>query len=84
MSANKKFTGIASDLYKEQTKIIQSQRNQIKELQEQNTHLTQRMEYLEEINTEYKELKSAADEKFFKDCQHGMHGKGLVSNYVCS
>ena len=59
MSANKKFTGIASDLYKEQTKIIQSQRNQIKELQEQNTHLTQRMEYLEEINTEYKELKSA-------------------------
>ena len=24
------------------------------------------------------------DEKFVKDSQHGMYGKGLVSNYVCS
>ena len=24
------------------------------------------------------------DEKFIKDSQHGMYGKGLVPNYVCS
>lgn len=42
------------------------------------------IEAMKEVDIDISKEAQGHDEKFIKDSQHGMYGKGLVSNYVCS